>query len=540
MKLPQDFMPEFGSLTGLLLDMAQEQTVEKIINMVVDRLSQRPAESLVEIWLKMPGDVCVSCCFKKTCKTKTNHCLHRVAWTNKYENAIPKTARRNTAKDVTAKRIPEGFGVIGEIGSMGRQAVLKDITNYKNLLPLPVWSDKAGIISFMGQPLIHHAKTIGVIAMYLKMKPIKQGIEWGRVIANHAAMAIANARAIEHIEALREQISLEQKSIREEVIEGSAFGGIIGQSNKLYQVLKEICQVAPTDATALIQGESGTGKELVAREIHKRSHRNHKPMFKVNCASVPRELWESEFFGHKKGAFTGALQNRSGHFQAANGGTLFLDEVGEIPLELQGKLLQILQDRTYNRVGDEITRKVDVRIIAATNKNLNELVAGHRFRADLFYRLSVFPIKVPPLRLRKEDIPLLANHFLTQSCKELDRSLHHLSTNYIALLQEYDWPGNVRELQNVIQRAVITDQFETVIFNTQLIPSELDNSFSFSNIETIPKVIPEAEMEKRIIENIRTALMQSNGKIYGPGGASKLLGIKPTTLSARIKKYGLQ
>ena len=268
--------------------------------------------------------------------------------------------------------------------------------------------------------------------------------------------AIANARAFEEIGRLKEQLELERDYLREELAGVQEFGDIIGQSPSLKNVLQQIDLVAATDASVLILGESGTGKELVAREIHRRSQRHERSMVKCNCASIPRELYESEFFGHAKGAFTGAISDRAGRFQLADGGTLFLDEVGEIPLDMQSKLLRVLQEGEFERVGEERTQRVDVRIVAATNRDLKQEIEAKRFREDLYYRLNVFPIQIAPLRERKEDISVLAAHFVDLSARNLNRAPPRLTQGNILQLQRYDWPGNIRELQNVIERAVIT------------------------------------------------------------------------------------
>jgi transcriptional regulator with GAF, ATPase, and Fis domain len=361
---------------------------------------------------------------------------------------------------------------------------------------------------------------------------------WMRMIADHAATAIVNARAFEKIQRLQEQLELECSYLREEMQEARAFGDIVGESDALDSVLKQVELVAPTDTNVIILGESGTGKELVAREIHKRSKRHDRPLIKVNCASIGRELYESEFFGHVKGAFSGAIKDRPGRFEAADGGTLFLDEVGEIPIDLQSKLLRVLQEGQYERVGEEKTRQVDVRIIAATNRNLKKDIGKGRFRQDLYYRLSVFPIEVVPLRYRKEDIPLLAEHFLGLLQKRENRNLPRLSPTHHKQLQGYDWPGNVRELQNVIERAVITAQRGQLHF---ILPN--DENFGDSTTASAydpgnddgKKVVPESEMRRRERENIVAALRKSNWKVYGTGGAAQLLGIKPTTLASRMK-----
>ena len=269
------------------------------------------------------------------------------------------------------------------------------------------------------------------------------------------AGAIAHARAFEEIQRLKLQLEQQNAYLQEEVVEAKAFGTLVGQSAALQQVVSQIDMVAPTDASVLITGETGTGKELVAHEIHQRSSRRGRPLIRVNCASIPKELFESEFFGHVKGAFTGAIRDRAGRFEAADGGTLFLDEIGEVPMDLQAKLLRVLQEKRYERVGEDRTRHADVRIVGATNRDLKKEAAAGRFREDLYYRLSVFPIQVAPLRDRKEDIPPLAKHFIDLSVRELRSPKPRLTRAGVAKLQSYDWPGNIRELRNVIDRAVI-------------------------------------------------------------------------------------
>ena len=263
-------------------------------------------------------------------------------------------------------------------------------------------------------------------------------------------------------------------------------------------------------------------------------------MVRVNCASVPRELYESEFFGHVRGAFTGAIRDRAGRFELANGGTLLLDEVGEIPLELQSKLLRVLQEGTYERIGEEKTREVDVRLITATNRDLKAEVEAGRFRQDLFYRLNVFPIEVPPLRKRKEDIPLLAELFLQQASRRFNRPNKGLSQANIMALHDYDWPGNVRELLNVLERAVITSRTGTMRFDLPRPSSGPDHKINATPTTSSATVVSDAEMKQRDRENILAALDHTNWRVHGPGGAAELLSIRPTTLASRIKRMGLE
>jgi PAS domain S-box-containing protein len=346
---------------------------------------------------------------------------------------------------------------------------------------------------------------------------------------------------VQFYDRLRQRLESENAYLQEEVRLAAGSGTILGKSAGVHRVLEQIDMVAPTDATTLIFGETGVGKELVARAIHERSLRRDRPLVKINCTAIPRELFESEFFGHIKGAFSGAFRDRIGRFQLADSGTLFLDEIGELPLAMQPKLLRVLQDGEFEPVGIDRPRRVDVRIIAATNRDLKRLVHAGRFREDLYYRLSVFPIEVPPLRERKDDIPLLAKHFLDAACKRFSRSGLHLTAPQLRQLQNYDWPGNVRELQNVIERAVITSRLGSLRLDIPAVESGSPappTTRSKSRAE--PEVIPDKEMSRRVRDNMVAALKRSGGRIYGPGGAAELLGIRPSTLTTRIKKLGLK
>lgn len=310
------------------------------------------------------------------------------------------------------------------------------------------------------------------------------------------------------------------------------FGGFIGQSRAHREVLKQIQLVAPTEANVLILGESGTGKELVARAIHERSRRRDNPMIRVNCASIPEELFESEFFGHAKGAFSGAWHDRVGRFEAADGGTLFLDEVGEIPFVLQAKLLRVLQEGEFERVGEEKTRRVNVRIIAATNRNLAEAAAAGQFRQDLYFRLGVFPLETPTLRSRPEDIPLLAEHLMQQAARRNDCPLPRLTQGNLQDLAAYSWPGNIRELQNVIERAVIVAQGGPLHF-----------TLSRNAAAAARPPAGAGATQKQWLESQRgsllAALEKCGGKIHGRNGAAALLGLAPSTLSSRLTALGI-
>lgn len=341
---------------------------------------------------------------------------------------------------------------------------------------------------------------------------------------------------------LREELEHERDYLREEVNVAMNFGRIVGTSPALKKMLEKVEAVAITPVNVLILGESGVGKELVAHAIHSRSPRSAAALVKVNCASIPKDLFESEFFGHVKGAFTGAHRDRIGRFQLAEGGTIFLDEIGEIPLELQSKLLRVLQEGEFERVGDDITRTVDVRVISATNRDLERLVIAGEFREDLFYRLSVFPIEVPPLRDRAEDVVQLAQHFLEKTCSDFGRKPMTLTQHQVSTIKHYNWPGNIRELKSVIERAVILSQ-GNVLRLDQALPdiTPLIDSAEVARSELGEYgFLTEKEMKALQKKNLLAALKQSNWRVSGKEGAAELLGVRPTTLADRIRSFGLR
>ncbi len=339
---------------------------------------------------------------------------------------------------------------------------------------------------------------------------------------------------------LREELERERDYLREEVNVAMNFGRIVGTSAALRRMLKRVEAVAETPANVLVQGESGVGKELVAHAIHIRSSRAEGPLVKVNCASIPKELFESEFFGHVKGAFTGAHRDRIGRFQLAEGGTLFLDEVSEIPLELQGKLLRVLQESEFERVGDDVTRSVDVRVIAATNRNLEQLIVDGTFREDLFYRLSVFPVDVPPLRERGDDVVQLAQHFLEQTCKDFGREALTLTRAQTANLRAYQWPGNVRELKNVIERAVILSQGKVLRLDLSMPDLKPETEEAQEGEVGSADILTDKDIKDLQKSNLIKALRQTNWRVSGAGGAAELLGVRPTTLADRMRTYKIK
>ncbi len=341
---------------------------------------------------------------------------------------------------------------------------------------------------------------------------------------------------------ITDRVLLEQEQARlqaqntylyEEILTEYNFGAVIGESPGLQNVMRQTELVAPTDASVLISGESGTGKELIARAIHEQSRRNGQILVKVNCSAIPDSLFESEFFGHMRGAFTGAIKDKQGRFELANGGTLFLDEIGEVPLAMQAKLLRVLQEQEIERIGDTKTRKVDVRIIAATNRDLRKEVEAGRFRQDLFYRLSVFPIELPALRERRDDIALLVSHFARKSAQQMARPTPQISRAAMVELTAHDWPGNIRELQNVVERAVIVSAGGPLDF--ELPKPKPATPRLTPHLTTAYNLLTRDELKRRERENIVNALDRTNGKIFGPGGAAEMLGMKPTTLASRLR-----
>lgn len=350
-----------------------------------------------------------------------------------------------------------------------------------------------------------------------------------RDITEHKQSEEALRKALLEVEQLKNRLQAENIYLQEEIKTEYNFEEIIGQSASLQKVLRNVEKVAPIDTTVLIQGETGTGKELITRAIHNLSPHKDRPLVKVNCGAISAGLVESELFGHEKGAFTGAVQQRIGRFELANGGTIFLDEIGELPLDTQVKLLRVLQEGEFERVGGTKTIKVDVRVIAATNHNLMEAVKAGRFRSDLFYRLNVFPLGVPPLRERESDIPLLVNFFVNKYAKKLGKQLHSISKETMDRLMSYDWPGNIRELQNVIERAVVLANDPEIEIDESILGLSVDSqSLGRDTLEDVERA------------HIICVLEETNWVIYGKRGAASILGINPNTLRSRMRKLGIK
>ena len=389
-----------------------------------------------------------------------------------------------------------------------------------------------GFRSICALPLVVRGESIGAITMgsLHRAQYSEADAAFLMEVANQIAIAIDNMRAYEETQALKARFEAEAVYLQEEIKSEHNFEEIIGQSGPIRRLLQQVERVAPTDATVLIRGETGTGKELLARAVHDRSRRKSRPLVKVNCGAIPSGLVESELFGHEKGAFTGAAERRIGRFEQADGGTIFLDEVTELPVDTQVKLLRVLQEGDFERVGSSQTIRVNVRVIAATNRNLQEAVKSGIFRADLFYRLNVFPLEVPALRERPQDIPLLVNFFLSKFAKSLGKEARGVSQRSMENLSRYPWPGNIRELQNVIERAVVLAKGPVVHVDDSMLGMD-EPLAGAAFIDTL---------ENTERNHIVRALNETSWVIHGKKGAADMLGINPSTLRSRMEKLGIK
>jgi transcriptional regulator with GAF, ATPase, and Fis domain len=534
------FDPHFG--TQLLLEIAQERSVEPLLKKIVERAVEHTEFVFSQVWLIKKGDLCATCKYRPDCPDQSR-CLHLVAGRGR---SLPEPGKGPQRCEDLNARLPLNFGPLGEAVASGELKVVRSPDKQPVFAAGFEWMRDERILECGIRPIEFKGDVLGAMVGFAREHLPESFTPWGRIFADHIGAAIAHARAFDEIQHLKAQLELQNSYLQEAVVEAKAFGDLVGQSAALKHIVSQIDLVAPTEASVLILGETGTGKELVAHEIHQRSARKDGPLVRVNCASIPRELFESEFFGHVRGSFTGAVKDRAGRFETAEGGTLFLDEVGEIPLDIQNKLLRVLQEKRYERVGDDRTRRANVRVVAATNRNLKKEAAAGRFREDLFYRLNVFPIQVPPLRERMDDIPSLAKHFVELSAKDLKCAKPRLTRAAVAKLQSYDWPGNIRELRNVIERAVILARGGALDFDLPIIgPSApvarpIARSDTSASSPAQPKFLTEAELQHRERDNLLQVLEVANWKISGPDGAAELLGVKPTTLLSRMDKWGLK
>ncbi len=407
--------------------------------------------------------------------------------------------------------------------------------------------DHFGIRTLAHMPLRGRSGIIGVLSLGSRRDNAfcPDDLAFLHKIAHQVAIAVENARAFGEVSDLKDKLTQEKLYLEDEIRSELKFEEIIGKSEALRHVLDQIETVAPTDSTVLIYGETGSGKELIARAVHNLSSRKSGAFVKLNCAAIPTGLLESELFGHERGAFTGAISQRVGRFELANRGTMFLDEIGEVPLELQPKLLRVLQEREFERLGSTRTMRTDARLIAATNRDLEALVAEQKFRSDLYYRLNVFPVRVPALRERPEDIPLLVRHFVQQLSRRLGKVIDAIPAETMAALARYPWPGNIRELQNVIERAVILttgpvltvriEDLRASIPEAALAPAAARNGVPAPPLGNIREALEEAERQQ-----IVAALEKSNWVVAGADGAAARLGLKRSTLQSRMQKLGIR
>jgi len=524
----------------MLLSMSQQRSIPDVLTVLVSNLVQRCGAALARVWLVVPKSQCAGCRSVELCAARTE-CLQLAA-----SAGVSLHGADWSGIDGEFSRVPFGFGKVGHIAETHLAVEEKRIHPTSPWIAEPEWVRHEQIRGLIGQPLLYQDRLLGVLAVFTRQSPSDDDLAWLRAFADHAAIAVANSQAFAEIQALRSKLEIENEYLRSEVKQVQSYGEILGASPAVRNLQNRIRLVAPTDATVLIQGESGTGKELVARAIHEQSLRAKHPMVTVNCAAIPRDLFESEFFGHVKGSFSGATQNRLGRFSLADRGTLLLDEVGEIPLEMQGKLLRVLEQGTFERVGDERTTHVDVRVIAATNRDLAQEVSAGRFRKDLFFRLSVFLVDVPPLAERPEDVAVLAQHFLGIYSRKYRVKEPQLSRVQIEELQAYPWPGNVRELRNVIERAVIMlvtndpARSRPLDFRRLVTANPPENSVRNSNRKPGAKasrLLTEEELRQIERDNLIAVLRHTRWKVSGPGGAAEFLGVNPATLASRLRSF---
>src|SRR2546426_1260034 len=418
---------------------------------------------------------------------------------------------------------------VSEVASSRKPYVSTDL-EFQKRFPEDERLFQFGVRSYISLPLLKRGEMLGAVdfVSFEKRNFDRGEVQLLQDVSEIVSIAVSNALAFEEINALKEQLQAENRLLQDEIVQRSIFEEIVGSSQSLRNVLAAIDRVAPTDSTVLITGQTGTGKELIAHAIHRRSPRSGRALVKVNCAALPSELIASELFGHEKGAFTGALQQRIGRFEAANGGTIFLDEIGELTPEMQIALLRVLQEKEFERVGGNRTIRADVRVIAATNRDLQRHVAEGRFRADLYYRLNVFPIHAASLKERIDDIPILVDYFISRFATRMGKRIRQIDRRTLEAFELYSWPGNIRELQNVIERGVILADGEVFRLEPGTLPRDSQNSSEAPASESSNT----REQQKAQIE---AGLKEKRGRIAGPDGAAARLGIPASTLESRIK-----
>jgi transcriptional regulator with GAF, ATPase, and Fis domain len=506
-----------GTLGQISLRMASTLETAEVLSEISRGLVKDLDAALARIWLVGPGDLCAECVQAPHCENRAN-CLHLVSSAGLSENT-----------NGAYRRVPFGELKIGWIAATRQPVCTNDLLHDPRVVDKE-WVRREALRSFAGYPLAFRDELFGVLAMFARRSLTKEEFERLGAFAAQAAIAIKNARLFDEVSRLSNHLQAENTYLRRELHRDEP-SAIVGESAAIRRVLADIDRVAPTQSTVLLLGETGTGKELFAQRVHELSPRRDRALVKVNCAAISPTLIESELFGHEKGAFTGALQRRLGRFELADGGTLFLDEVGELPPDAQAKLLRVLQERELERVGGSRPIRVDVRIICATNRDLEADVAAMRFRADLFYRLNVFPIRIPPLRERPEDLPQLVDFFVRVLGTQLGRELHGVEDTAAMRLRSYDWPGNVRELHNVLERAAILTP--DGIIRPEDLP-ELDAAQKAGDVPLDGTLKERIDAYERSL--IEEALRSSAGN---QSEAARQLRVNRATLVYKIKVYGL-
>jgi transcriptional regulator with GAF, ATPase, and Fis domain len=523
--------PRLEMLRGITRRMATTENLETVLDSIVSALVDRGQAVLARIFLLIEDLECPICRAEIEAgrqKPTKERVLHLVAargdppGAEKVFHRIPRDSPLPVARMVASRRsfVLEDWREI------------EDFANQPMIAPL--WRS-LGVIGVAGYPLEVQGELLGAIGYLAQRRITPEEFDVLGIFADQAAMAIKSAQLFADIARYKQRLEVENEYLQDEIRTDLGFEDIVGASDTLRSVLRKVRQVAGVETTVLLTGETGTGKELIARALHDASARRDRPLIKINCGAIPQGVVESELFGHEKGAFTGAIQRRIGRFELADKGTLFMDEVGELPLDTQVKLLRVLQEQEFERVGSTRPMKVDVRLIAATNRDLEREVAEGRFRADLFYRLNVFPIRLPPLRERAGDIPVLVAHFLAQFQRKMAKSLTRVDDRSMEQLQRYAWPGNIRELQNVLERACVLAT-GPVVSLVEPLRSSVAATPAGGSAPIAPSIQTLEDSERA---HIKRALTAAGGRVHGPSGAAELLGINPSTLRSRMQKLGI-
>ena len=502
------------------------QLLLEVTNTVVSRLD------LDEVFTS------VSSCLQRVIPHEHSSLLLYEPGTRRFRKHVPHVASKEVLiedceVDAQSARSPAGIAITTRRAALFAEDDLRALAAESCIARKVL---EGGFKSVCSVPLLSHDRVLGALNVGSERAAAfsADDVELLGQVAQQIAIAVENGLAFREIAELKEKLNTEKLYLEDEIRTEHNFGEIVGQSAVLKQVLKQVEIVSPTDSTVLIQGETGTGKELIARAIHNLSGRRDRTFVKLNCAAIPTGLLESELFGHEKGAFTGAIAQRLGRFELAHGGTLFLDEVGDIPLELQSKLLRVLQEQEFERLGSTRTIRVDVRLVAATNRDLVAMVAEKQFRSDLYYRLNVFPIVNPPLRERQDDIGALVRYFTQKFARRMNKRIESIPTEAMAVLSGYAWPGNIRELENLIERAVIVSRGSRL----EVPLAELEQAGKVAAASEAPRRLTTLEEAER--EHIRQALDDVNWQVGGPAGAAVRLGMKRTTLQSKMAKLGIE